>query len=501
MLFAIRAETAKPGREKEKKKRKLSFDDLLQKISAEEYRDFIRQYAARDKEFKAEFELYFAAKDEKIDVSKQYETLIRRIISKYSERGFVDYSATFSLSKEIGRLLDTALAQVKKKQFSQAFALARVALREMMEVVMTCDDSAGNIGATVNDVIELLEAIADESSIPPAVMEELYGFIKAELSDNKYFSYGDFGYELFGLFRRLSVELDNEEEFLSFIDTQLSKPKEKYGDYRRDFYKREKIDFLKETGRKGEAEKLVQQNLDIVELRQEEIAKAIKKKDLDAAKKLIADGIKIAEKKGHPGTVAEWEKELLRIAVLEKDKETIRFYTKQFAFDRWSLSRDYYQQWKKTFTAVEWKEEFEKLVADKTEKVSKEVGKWKSHRQGEPYHSLLHELAPIYIEEKLWDRLLELVVKANDFDTAWRYHDLLVKNYPLELLHIYLPSLEQQGDKTTQRSDYADLVYKMKKIIKDIPQDAGKIKAVAQRLKEKYPRRPAMVEELNKILK
>jgi hypothetical protein len=94
-----------------------------------------------------------------------------------------------------------------------------------------------------------------------------------------------------------------------------------------------------------------------------------------------------------------------------------------------------------------------------------------------------------------------LVQHANDFDTTWQYHNYLVKSFPLDLLEFYLPALEQKADQTSQRSDYADLALKMQRISKDIPQGKEKILALARRLKEKYPRRPAMIDELNKILK
>ena len=73
--------------------------------------------------------------------------------------------------------------------------------------------------------------------------------------------------------------------------------------------------------------------------------------------------------------------------------------------------------------------------------------------------------------------------------------------YPSELLEMYLPALKLAGDKASSRGEYSDLVSKMKKVLKDIPEGKEKIIAIAQNLKQKYPRRPAMIEELNKILK
>jgi len=45
------------------------------------------------------------------------------------------------------------------------------------------------------------------------------------------------------------------------------------------------------------------------------------------------------------------------------------------------------------------------------------------------------------------------------------------------------------------------LADKMKKVMQDIPAGKDKIRDLAHSLKEKFPRRPAMQEELNKLLK
>jgi hypothetical protein len=80
-----------------------------------------------------------------------------------------------------------------------------------------------------------------------------------------------------------------------------------------------------------------------------------------------------------------------------------------------------------------------------------------------------------------------------------QYNSLFLKRFTEELLAIYLPAFELAGDNASARNQYADLVRKMKKVIKDMPQFKAQIVAVAARLKSKYPRRPAMVDELNTI--
>ncbi len=129
----------------------------------------------------------------------------------------------------------------------------------------------------------------------------------------------------------------------------------------------------------------------------------------------------------------------LRIAVLENDIKLIRHYARYFTFDR-GFIKQYYNQWKATFSADEW------------------IG------------------------------------------TILQYNSFLSKYYPAELLAIYLPAFELSGDKASTRNQYADLVRKMKKVIKDMPQFKADILGLAEKLKSKYPRRPAMVDELSTIL-
>jgi hypothetical protein len=68
------------------------------------------------------------------------------------------------------------------------------------------------------------------------------------------------------------------------------------------------------------------------------------------------------------------------------------------------------------------------------------------------------------------------------------------------LIEIYLPAFERKADRCNSRSEYEELAGKMKMVIKDIPVEKSKIITLAKKLKQKYLRRPAMIEELDKIV-
>lgn len=189
----------------------------------------------------------------------------------------------------------------------------------------------------------------------------------------------------------------------------------------------------------------------------------------------------------------------MRIAVLENDIKTIRHYTKYFAFDR-GFDKQYYHQWKATFSTEEWMTIIENHLDETIKRTIKDHEKNKGKSWYNPNPPLLNVVSSIYIEEGFFERLFDLVKLEKDLDKLLYYHSDLKKHYPDKLIELYLPAFELKGDYANNRSDYADLSKKMKKVMKELPQFRDRIVTVAKMLKLKYPRRPAMIDELNKII-
>jgi uncharacterized Zn finger protein len=481
------------------------FETIIKKVTISEYQDFIRSYSVNNKKFKAEFELYFSEKDGRIDIEAKYLDLFKKIEKKHTDRGFIDYRSSISFSKEVDRLIDTGLEYVKKNNVKDALSLAKAILNPLMKSIENTDDSRGSIGGSIQSAIELIDVMLDKPNIAFDIKEQIFELVKKELNDKIYFDYGDFGYELLSVFEKSAIQLNKSNDFLEHLDIEISKLTGKYDNYRKEYYQKTKISFLREIGRNEEAENIIYQNIDIVDVRLNEVKKHIDKKDYKTAKKLINEGIKIAEEKQHPGTVLQWNKELLQIAIAEKDVKLVRFYTKLFAFDR-GFSEDYYKQWKATFNEGDWENEIENYI---NETINRITEKWKKNSKNDYWYPkyppiISSELPSIYIAEGYLDRLLILVQQSNSLDITLNFHSKLLVKYPKELIKIYIPNLEDYGLKVSDRNGYIDLVGKMQKIIKDIPDGKFEIILVAQTLKEKFsikPRRPAMIEELDKILK
>ncbi|MFD1188510.1 SWIM zinc finger family protein [Pontibacter rugosus] len=500
VLFTIQKKfKPKTSKKSVKKPPKNILDSLLQAVSAEEMQGFVRYYAANNRDFKNAFELYFANKDERIDISKQYKANFQQLLRQHSSRGFMDYRGTSAFSKEIEKQLQHADDLVTKQNFSDAFAIASAALRISLKAATQCDDSAGNIGELFYHLAELFGTLAHHETVAMDLKEKIYVYLEKELKSSDYFGYGDIGYDLFGTYADLALLFHKHDAFLAFIEVQLSQLNGPYDNYSKTFFLTQKIDFLTLIGRTTEAEAVIQQHMDLSNIRESVVEKAIEDRDYEQAKELISEGIAIAEGKNHAGTVDSWQKTLLRIAELENDVPTIRRYAQHFALSRW-FDKEYYNQWKATYTQAEWQAVITQYIAETISKIEGqwEAGKRKYNWQGEP--PLLERLGPTYVQEAYWQELLQLVQKESQLHNLIAYNAYLAPRYPQEMLKLYVAAFAKVCVQANSRSNYANLAYKMQQVMLELPEAREEILALALQLQEQYPRRKAMIEEFNKIL-
>lgn len=481
--------------EKVPKQRKPSFDVLLNKIELKEYQDFIKQYSQNNKNFKDQFELYFSEKNESFDLEKKYVEIIKKIIKTHTSRGYIAYSASNKLGKELNQYLDIAKQYFSKNNYRDATVLYQIIIKEVIKVVEYCDDSNGYVFENVNEAISNLGEMI-HAPVSFDFKEKITDFLKEELKNKIYFDYGNFGYDLTEIYASFSIKTDRKIEFIQYLDSKIQFAKN--NDYERAFFIKTKISFLLETGKSDEVNKIIQQNLDIPDIRNIEIDRNIENQDYELAKKLINEGIKIAETKRHSGTVFQFEKKMLAIAVLEKNKQLERYFSRKFALGQ-TLDSYYYKQWKSTYQDEEWILTIEEVISTITKKINDTVKNHVLYNYNSINSKLLNSLGPIYIQENYLVRLLALVQKQESLVTILSYYPYLINTYPNELLDSIIPVFEKEGDRSDGRNQYKDLANKMKLVIKDYPKEKERILEVARKLKIKYPRRSAMIEELDEL--
>jgi uncharacterized Zn finger protein len=499
-VFYELKDLVEPVKIKAVKSQSVSFAELLKRVSVSELRTFVELVAKNDKQFKNRFELHFAHKDEQGDVEKKYMELVKKLIRSCMSHGYVDYYSARDLSNKIDGVLAKAQEAMDARNFKNAVLICGVVLKQLIvDVIPSADDSNGDIGDSISTATSLLQQIAEDESCPKDVKERLHDFLGKELKNDTYFDYGDFGDHLFETFRHLSVQLNRSETFLSFAQKLPATRSDSWiVDYRTEYFIRQTILFFQETGNTIEAGKLIRQHIDIVEVRQALVEEEIGKKDYMEAKRLVYEGITVAERRKHPGTVSAWQKILLRIAVLEGDVVTERHFNLQFAFDS-GFSPEYYQAWMNTFPEAERDTELRRLVQKITDEVEQEAEKHLNNQWWSKSNTLLRRLAPIYVQEKLWDKLYEVVEAYPSLEVLLAYMKYLAKDYQTQVIDLLSPALVLAGDRADSRSGYAQIASNMKDIMKLMPASKGKILEAAQILRVKYPRRPAMLDELKVI--
>ena len=103
-----------------------------------------------------------------------------------------------------------------------------------------------------------------------------------------------------------------------------------------------------------------------------------------------------------------------------------------------------------------------------------------------------------YQEEKLYDRLLEVVLNKDGLDSLSQYQNDLIKFYPNELLDKYEKELDIQACHTSNRDTYRYLV-KCLNDMKEIEGGIEKVNDICRRWRERYNNRPAMMDELKAL--
>ncbi|MFC3196048.1 SWIM zinc finger domain-containing protein [Parapedobacter deserti] len=480
-------------------KKRRNLKKLVQDVSLEEFRQFVLDYAARHKGFKADFELYFAGREGSVDAGQHYADAAKKIVQKYTRQGFINYRASGRLAKELSKLASDGKQLLERGNMRDAYALVSGTLPVAMDAVTKSDDSSGYLGTAIHLLLDLLESLSASPSAPIDLKQELFRLVDQELRNPIYHEYGDFYPRAFRVFKQLALMFGEHDAFLEHVDEQLPLAAGYITDYRTSFLLTAKIDYLAETGRSDEAAGLIDGHLNLPAVRMRKLERVLATNDFKQAKTLIAEGIALAEAARHPGVTSTWETQLLRVAQLENDLPTIRQQAKKLALDGRGLSPEHYRAWKATYSPDEWTAVINEHIEAVTRKATEQWMAMPAHYRTEA-PLLLIPLGRIFIEEGYWDRLLHAVQQENRLDTTTKYHEALLPRYPDELVELYLRQLDRFADQASNRRQYQQLVGIMLKVVEDIPTGKPRIAELAQALYRHYSFRRALQDELVKFL-
>lgn len=481
-VSASKEAKAAPGSTRKKAAGKpASFETVLEKANEKELKEFLKTYAARNKEFRNLFLLRFELAGKEAG-RQTFETLIRKTAALYMRGGFIDWDNNKKALQPALNILDEAEHNFEKEVFRVTFDAACAVVLEVPPLLQYMDDSDGLAGDCVERAFDVLHQLAESAAVPYVLKDEIFLFAQKEFSKP---IYTDFGFDkvLLQLMIATAYEKDKQKLIFGIIDKRLQKTST---DYELRWLLDAKIELLQKCGRNTDVQAVLQDHITIAEYRERLIQHHIDNKNFDEAKKLAAEGVQGETfKQSWHRDKERWEAWLLKIALLQEDAPEIRKLGKSIYFGR-SFDHRYYELCRKTFGEKEWQEECKSWI------------QWFLNK-GQLSSLQLFALAQIYITERLYDRMLVLLQHNPDYEFAEFCKPYLQKRYELELLEIYRKSLIAFAANSNSRGQYIELRKRLKAIQQS---SAGKdvANALIPFFLTQYKQRRAMKEELEKLI-
>lgn len=286
-------------------------------------------------------------------------------------------------------------------------------------------------------------------------------------------------YDVDELMMQINLSIQPVEKALELIDKLLEERKDSYDLYQLVL---RKVDLLLGQKEQGKADDMIRQYLYLSEIREMEVEKLMEREQYDEAIRLLDEGIEIAEKEEHIGTVDEWLKTKLRIyEMTHQTSDVINTCRLLFVLGRDRL--EYYSKLKTLVPKEEWKSFLDTMM--------KETQFSKYFSFGE------NDEAEIYVREKDYERLFMLLssVNYNQLKALMKYAHHLKNTHSEPLIAMYTSLLNDYAEQNLGRNHY-EFVAQALLCAKKLNGGQEAVKRLVAEFRIKYKRRPAMMEVL-----
>lgn len=456
-----------------------NFDKILDRISENEIKEFVLEKLYENSEFQNEFRSKFVQYFEKTP-KRVYERRISQSVYKaIGRKGFIEYNETDRFSDPMYDYIQEARNLIRHKEYQTPFWIASLILEELPDLPI--DDSDGTTTYVEDGCIEVIEEILEKCK-SENVINEIFDWAIELIKNDTLGDYSD-GIE------KILDEYFTEDKFinerLKIIDTkiqELNKEKDYYSEYELENLIKTKIALLYQLGKDKEALGTIKDNIYFVPIRRILIDKERENGNIDQVEKLLKEGMSIALKQGHCGTVTYYIEELLSIYEKQNDNEKYKDLVQETLFKYSRASFKYYKKLKELYTEEQWNNKRDSIIKN-------------LESDGEDYHR--DDLRQIYIEEQYYDKLFKSVMTTPLFEIIVRYEKYLKKDFEKQLLEQYQQIVEEKS-RFTGKKNYEE-IKKILQHMKTLKDGEKLVEKMIEEYKIKYANRRLMLEELNKV--
>lgn len=448
-------------------------DALLNAVEDAELREYVKQLALKDRDFRSGLTLAFAHLLEG-ESRELYAGQVKAILNKAKGKdGFIGWRSMRNVYDEVSRILDDAMQRVQQREYQVAIQICCAVMEEMVEAMQFADDSSGDMGACIEDAVDILSGLAKEG-LPRADRSILLRYCIDAFKSGVYK-----GWDWHLGVMEIAVDLvESEGEVQEVLELLKS--------FRTDKYERSQAQMLilrvlEKGGDQAQAVKFMSKNIANPDVRKLTIDRAIEANDLDMAERLARDGIK-HDATDSPGYLDYWYERLLKIAMHRKDNAGIIEVARYLYLHAYDNSDKYYDILKKHVDPSNWSDFVDGLVTD-----IQKADRWRS----------AYRIADIYVQEEWWPRLMEHVEQNAYFAFIVHYEKYLLGTYAGEVAMLYRQCVVLYLENNVSRSHYQTACHYIGHI-RDIG-EAAMAQDLIEFLRRLYPRRPALLEELSYI--
>ncbi len=448
-------------------------------------RDLLLKYARKDKSIRNEIVIALGEVKNEINMEKYRKIISQGVYSAIGNSGYLDYRSLPKALKIVDKLFSEAQKHLANKKYHEAFSILSAVAMECVDNMEYIDDSDGECVGFIEGSLSLIDTILKSNS-DKMLNDAIFNWLLEQMKNEEYNNF-DMGYELEALFFDYTKKINKLESAYQYINEKIKLANKKDGwskTYDLKKYLKYKMDLLKEEGKNAEAEEIINNNIHLDDFRKLKIEQAIKNKDFTNAITLLNKGIIQARNENYAGTVKEYKELLLSVYKKTNDTENIKLISKQLLDEDFSIEN--YRNYKKNFLPNEWESECLKYITKFSQKKS----------SGSNYSSSSN-LALIFIEEKMWDKLFEIVKSSKSIRVIEDNQKYLKENYSGELIILYEKAILKYAE-NTGRDIYSNIVTYLHNMAKLENGEAQAIR-ISSELLETYKNRKAMKEVFSKL--
>ena len=456
-----------------------NYDKILDKISENEIKEFVLEKIYENFDFQNEFRSHFVQYFEKTPKKVYEKRIAQSIYQAIGRKGFIEYNETYKFSNAMYDYIQEANNLIKHNEYQAPFWIASLILEELPDLPI--DDSDGTTSYVESECVEVIEKILEKCK-NNSVIKEIFNWIIESIKND---TLGDYSDGIEKVLDEHFIEDKFVNERLKIIDEkiqELEQEEDHYSEYKLEELIKTKIALLYQLGMDKEAIKTIKENIYYVPIRRMLIDIERKNENIDKVEKLLKEGMKIALKRGHYGTVTYYIEELLSIYKEHNQKEKYKNLVEETLFKYSRGSFKYYKKLKDLYTEEQWKNMRDNII-----KILES--------DGAGYHR--DDLRQIYIEEQYYEKLYHSVMTTPLFEIVVEYEKYLKRDFEKQLLEEYQKIVNEKARFTGKRN-YED-VRKILQHMKTLKNGEKLVGKMIEEYKIKYANRRLMLEELNKI--